>query len=165
MFCAFEGPPRIMRLFGTGTVYEYGTKEYFALIPPGKRLPGSRAAIVIDVHKANTVRTFPSSCHSLLSCLLLTFRSILPCNLSLAGSQSRCTRSSRSEAPSSHLRTSRRSAIRTLQRALRPTQPKPLSSTTPVPPSFLQVSTNPGQSRHILPPLAMSWRRWKQDGF
>ncbi|KAI0716109.1 hypothetical protein C8T65DRAFT_642076 [Cerioporus squamosus] len=37
MFCAFEGAARIVRLFGTG-----------------KRLSGSRAAIVMDVHKANS---------------------------------------------------------------------------------------------------------------
>lgn len=55
MFCAFEGAARISRLFGTGTVYEFGTPEYFDLIPPEKRLPGSRAAIVIDVYKASTV--------------------------------------------------------------------------------------------------------------
>ncbi|KAI0668735.1 hypothetical protein C8Q78DRAFT_243201 [Trametes maxima] len=52
MFSAFEGPPRIVRLFGTGTVREYGTPEYDELIPPEHRRPGSRAAIVIDVHKS-----------------------------------------------------------------------------------------------------------------
>ena len=55
MFCAFEGAARIVRLFGTGTVYEFGTPEYLDLIPPDKRLSGSRAAIVVDVHKANSV--------------------------------------------------------------------------------------------------------------
>ena len=34
MFCAFEGAARILRLFGTGEVYEFGTPEYFELIPP-----------------------------------------------------------------------------------------------------------------------------------
>ncbi|KAI0770951.1 hypothetical protein BD413DRAFT_613479 [Trametes elegans] len=51
LFSAFEGPPRIVRLFGTGTVHEFGSAEYDALIPPEHRRPGSRAAIVIDVHK------------------------------------------------------------------------------------------------------------------
>jgi len=54
MFCAFEGPPRILRIFGRGTVYEFGTPEYDALLPPEKRRPGSRCAVVIDVHKVGT---------------------------------------------------------------------------------------------------------------
>ncbi|KAI1790498.1 hypothetical protein LXA43DRAFT_890910 [Ganoderma leucocontextum] len=54
MFNAFEGPPRIVRLFGAGTVYEFGTPEYEKLIPPENRRPGSRAAIVIDVHKVGS---------------------------------------------------------------------------------------------------------------
>ncbi|KAI0369990.1 hypothetical protein BV20DRAFT_1052885 [Pilatotrama ljubarskyi] len=54
MFSAFEGPPRIVRLFGTGTVHEFGTPEYDALIPHEKRRPGSRSAIVVDVHKVGT---------------------------------------------------------------------------------------------------------------
>ena len=56
MFCALEGAARIVRLWGTGKAYEFGTAEYDALIPPEKRLSGSRAAIVIDVHKVGTVR-------------------------------------------------------------------------------------------------------------
>ncbi|KAJ1803182.1 hypothetical protein LPJ56_005943 [Coemansia sp. RSA 2599] len=31
MLCAFEGPPRIMRLFGTGTVHEPGTPGFDSL--------------------------------------------------------------------------------------------------------------------------------------
>ena len=69
MFSAFQGPPRIARLFGTGasrpyfgargltgagTVHEYGTPEYDALLPAHTRKPGSRAAIVVDVHKVGT---------------------------------------------------------------------------------------------------------------
>ncbi|KAF7979858.1 hypothetical protein HWV62_40617 [Athelia sp. TMB] len=54
MFSAFQGPPRIARLFGTGTAHEYGTPEYDALLPAHTRKPGSRAAIVIDVHKVGT---------------------------------------------------------------------------------------------------------------
>jgi hypothetical protein len=54
LFNAFEGPPRIVRLFGTGTVYEYGTEEYESLISPETRKPGSRAAIVIDVYQCQT---------------------------------------------------------------------------------------------------------------
>ncbi|KLO07053.1 hypothetical protein SCHPADRAFT_860669 [Schizopora paradoxa] len=54
MFNAFEGPPRIVRLFGKGTIHEYGTPEYDELIPEGKRKPGSRAAIVLDIHKVGS---------------------------------------------------------------------------------------------------------------
>ncbi|KAF8184807.1 hypothetical protein BJ912DRAFT_974134, partial [Pholiota molesta] len=54
LFCGFEGPPRIVRLFGTGTVHEFDTPGYNALIPLDKRQPGSRAVIVIDIHKVGT---------------------------------------------------------------------------------------------------------------
>ncbi|KAF8646630.1 hypothetical protein AX16_007130 [Volvariella volvacea WC 439] len=54
LFSAFEGPPRICRLFGTGTVHEFGTPEYDDFLPEGKRHPGSRSVIVIDVHKVGT---------------------------------------------------------------------------------------------------------------
>ncbi|KAN0082809.1 hypothetical protein V8E55_008604 [Tylopilus felleus] len=54
MFHAFEGAPRILRMWGTGAVHEFGTPEYDALIPPANRKAGSRAAIVIDVHKVAT---------------------------------------------------------------------------------------------------------------
>jgi len=54
LFNAFQGPPRITRLFGKGTVHEFGTPEYDALISASERKPGSRSAIVIDVHKVGT---------------------------------------------------------------------------------------------------------------
>ncbi|OAX40583.1 hypothetical protein K503DRAFT_599954 [Rhizopogon vinicolor AM-OR11-026] len=54
MFNAFEGPPRILRLYGIGTVHEYGTQEYEFLIPPETRMPGSRSAIVIDIYQCQT---------------------------------------------------------------------------------------------------------------
>ncbi|PPR01839.1 hypothetical protein CVT24_001727 [Panaeolus cyanescens] len=54
MFVAFTGPPQILRLFGTGTVHEFGSPEYNRLLPPGTRQPGSRAAIFINVHKVST---------------------------------------------------------------------------------------------------------------
>ncbi|KAJ3504594.1 hypothetical protein NLJ89_g7857 [Agrocybe chaxingu] len=54
LFCAFEGSPRIVRLFGTGTVHEFDTPDYKALIPVEKRHPGTRSAIVVDVHKVGT---------------------------------------------------------------------------------------------------------------
>jgi len=54
LFNAFEGPPRILRLWGKGTVYEFGTPEYDDFIPASTRKAGSRAVIVIDVHKVGT---------------------------------------------------------------------------------------------------------------
>ncbi|KAF4566180.1 hypothetical protein EYR36_011595 [Pleurotus pulmonarius] len=39
LFNAFEGLPRIARLFGKGTVYEYGTPEYEELLPPRNCTP------------------------------------------------------------------------------------------------------------------------------
>jgi len=54
LFNAFEGPPRILRLYGKGTVYEFGTPEYGALLPPEKRQIGSRSVIMIDVFKIGT---------------------------------------------------------------------------------------------------------------
>lgn len=81
MFSSFEGPPRILRLFGVGefpfppkpyltldpimlsvvegTVHEYGTPEYNTLVPAETRKPGSYAAIVVDVYQVSTVRTRP----------------------------------------------------------------------------------------------------------
>jgi len=54
LFNAFEGPPRILRLYGRGTVYEFGTPEYEELLPPEKREAGSRSIIMIDVFKVAT---------------------------------------------------------------------------------------------------------------
>lgn len=54
LFNAFEGPPRILRFWGKGTVHEFGTPEYNEYIPPSNRKAGSRAIIVIDIHKVGT---------------------------------------------------------------------------------------------------------------
>ncbi|KAF8965404.1 hypothetical protein BDZ97DRAFT_1658971 [Flammula alnicola] len=54
LFHAFEGPARIVRLYGKGFFHEIGTPEYEALIGSEKRLPGSRAVIGLDVHKVGT---------------------------------------------------------------------------------------------------------------
>ncbi|TFK48054.1 hypothetical protein OE88DRAFT_1665129 [Heliocybe sulcata] len=54
LFAAFEGPPMMCRIFGTGKVHEFGTPEYFSFVPPEKRTPGSRSVIVVDVHKVGT---------------------------------------------------------------------------------------------------------------
>ncbi|KAK0217250.1 hypothetical protein IW262DRAFT_1508857 [Armillaria fumosa] len=55
LFNAFEGPPSIVRLLdAVGQFYEFGTSEYNAFIPPETRHPGSRAVIMVDVHKVGT---------------------------------------------------------------------------------------------------------------
>ncbi len=71
MFCAYEGPARILRIYGRGTVHEFGTPEYDALIPAVQRRPGSRAAIVIDVRKVSTVRVLlpHAYAYTTLNCL------------------------------------------------------------------------------------------------
>lgn len=73
LFNAFDGPPRIVRLYGkgqsspsyaaasyllppTGTIHEIGSEEYEFLLPSSIRQPGSRAVIIIDVFKVGTVR-------------------------------------------------------------------------------------------------------------
>ncbi|KAI0259312.1 hypothetical protein BC834DRAFT_833688 [Gloeopeniophorella convolvens] len=56
LFIAFDSPARILRLFGTGTVHEFGTPEYTARLPPSARMPGSRGIISIAVHRVSTVR-------------------------------------------------------------------------------------------------------------
>lgn len=54
MFCAFEGPPNILRLYGTGAVILPGSSEWEALYPRFTPLPGARQIISIDVHKVQT---------------------------------------------------------------------------------------------------------------
>ncbi|KAK8016121.1 hypothetical protein PG993_014310, partial [Apiospora rasikravindrae] len=56
MFHAFEGPPRIVRLYGTGSVLENGTAEYDAFVADNKieTTFGSRSIIRVDVHQASS---------------------------------------------------------------------------------------------------------------
>ncbi|KAI1872277.1 hypothetical protein JX265_001601 [Neoarthrinium moseri] len=56
LFNAFEGPPRILRLFGHGTVLEYETPEFtdFVKAHDVKTIPGSRAIIIVDIHQVGT---------------------------------------------------------------------------------------------------------------
>ncbi|KAF7793880.1 hypothetical protein EIP86_005002 [Pleurotus ostreatoroseus] len=70
LFEAFEGPPRILRLFGKGRVIERGTKEFDDLMnpeythpqadtsiqgfPTPELLPGARAIIWLDITRVGT---------------------------------------------------------------------------------------------------------------
>lgn len=49
MFCAFAGPPRIVRLHGRGRVIYPGDGGFADLAPRLGTLPGLRALIVVDV--------------------------------------------------------------------------------------------------------------------
>lgn len=51
MFCAFTGPPKIVRLQGTGTVIAVGDEEFDALQERLPRIPGVRAIIKIDCER------------------------------------------------------------------------------------------------------------------
>jgi len=51
MFCAFEGPPNIVRLHGTGRVVSLHDEEYAVWAPRFTDLPGARAVIVVDVER------------------------------------------------------------------------------------------------------------------
>ena len=56
MFNAFEGPPRILRLFGHGRVLEHGTDAFsdFVAKQDVKTIPGTRSIIIVDVHQVGT---------------------------------------------------------------------------------------------------------------
>lgn len=54
MFCAFEAPPRIVRLYGRGTVHEPGDEAYEGLRPRFPDLPGERAIIDVVVDRVSS---------------------------------------------------------------------------------------------------------------
>lgn len=49
MFCAFEGPPRILRLYGTGRVLRPGDAEFDDLVARFPPQLGTRSVIVADL--------------------------------------------------------------------------------------------------------------------
>jgi predicted pyridoxine 5'-phosphate oxidase superfamily flavin-nucleotide-binding protein len=51
MFCAFDGPPNIVRLHGRGRVVSIYDDEYPALAEHFTEHRGARAVIVVDVHR------------------------------------------------------------------------------------------------------------------
>lgn len=57
MFCAFEGPPMILRLYGRGVAHRRGTPAYAALLQArfdGRELPGARQIVVLDFDLVQT---------------------------------------------------------------------------------------------------------------
>ena len=54
MACAFEGAPRISRIYGAGIVHEVGTPEFAELMTNFPELPGRRAIIDVAVDRVTT---------------------------------------------------------------------------------------------------------------
>ena len=51
LFCAFDGPPKIVRLYGRGEVLPAGEAAYAALAPQFPALPGARAIIRVRLER------------------------------------------------------------------------------------------------------------------
>jgi Pyridoxamine 5'-phosphate oxidase len=51
MFCAFEGPPRILRLFGAGASVHPGDPDWAELAGAFPDIPGRRAVIRVDLNR------------------------------------------------------------------------------------------------------------------
>lgn len=54
MFCAFEGDPLILRLYGQGRSIKPGDAEWAALAPLFPSLPGTRQIILLDIESLQT---------------------------------------------------------------------------------------------------------------
>jgi hypothetical protein len=51
MFCAFQGPPKIIRVHGRGRVIEPGHPEFYALASSFPDLEGKRSVILVEVSR------------------------------------------------------------------------------------------------------------------
>ena len=54
MFCAFDGKPNIVRLYGRGEVLSLGEPEADALLPRFGEYPGARSVIRVQVDRVST---------------------------------------------------------------------------------------------------------------
>jgi hypothetical protein len=56
MLNAFDGPPKIVRLWGHGTVLEYGSQEFESFVERHgvKTIPGTRAIVLVDIHQVGS---------------------------------------------------------------------------------------------------------------
>jgi hypothetical protein len=54
MFCAFSGPPRILRLYGSGEVVVPADRRFAELVQRFPRLPGVRSVILLSVERIST---------------------------------------------------------------------------------------------------------------
>ena len=53
MFCAFEGPPNIVRLHGRGTVHTADDENWSSLVAHFPPRPGVRAVVTIDITRVS----------------------------------------------------------------------------------------------------------------
>ncbi|MCW5889786.1 MAG: pyridoxamine 5'-phosphate oxidase family protein [bacterium] len=51
LFCAFEGPPKILRLYGSGTVIEPADARFTELLARFPAHPGVRSVIVVELDR------------------------------------------------------------------------------------------------------------------
>lgn len=65
MLNAFEGPPRILRLWGNGRVLENGSPAFndFVKKHDVRLLPGARAIVLVDIHQVGTSCGFSVPCY------------------------------------------------------------------------------------------------------
>lgn len=54
MFCAFAGPPRILRLYGAGVAHAVGTARFDELVPHFAPEPGVRAVVELEIERIQT---------------------------------------------------------------------------------------------------------------
>ncbi len=54
MFCAFEGPPQILRLFGHGAAHPVGTPRFEELAPRFDLIPGARSIVTLAIVRVQT---------------------------------------------------------------------------------------------------------------
>lgn len=54
LFCAFEGPPNILRLYGKGEVALPGSEEWASLSPLFPALPGARQIVTLRIESVQT---------------------------------------------------------------------------------------------------------------
>ena len=54
MFCAFEGPPRILRLYGRGRAHPLGSPRYQELIDRFEPIVGARAIVELAIQRVQT---------------------------------------------------------------------------------------------------------------
>lgn len=54
MFCAFEGPPQILRLFGAGVAHPMGSGQFDELADRFPELPGARSIVTVAIERVQT---------------------------------------------------------------------------------------------------------------
>jgi hypothetical protein len=51
MWCAFDGPPKVVRVHGTGSVHLPGTPAFDELVARHPQVPAPRAAVVVEAQR------------------------------------------------------------------------------------------------------------------